>query len=336
MLMKEYINLSFTKKCDMMLPLVQILLSTYNGGKFLEQQLDSIIKQSYKNWRIVIRDDGSKDNTVDIIKSYVNKYCDKIIFIEDNYEHLGACQSFSRLLHYTSADYIMFCDQDDIWLPEKIEVSVMKMKELEATYNNVPILVHSNLKLIDSDLNIISNSFWKYQKLNPKLIGINNLIIQNNVTGCTMMINKTLKELCAEIPEKAIMHDWWIALVTSAFGVFGYINRPLVLYRQHDKNDIGAKKYSFFSYFKRLGKFYDSMKSNYEIIEQCSAFMSQYSGFDTYTLQMLQSFSEILNKSRASRLHCLAKYRIRKYGVLRNMGFIINIFYAKRNYQTSI
>jgi len=110
---------------------IDILLSTYNGEQYLRNQIESIINQTYKNWRLLIRDDGSQDKTIEILEYYLRKHKDKIVLIEDGQKHLGASKSFFRLLGYSDAKYIMFCDQDDVWLPYKIEKTYNKMKELE-------------------------------------------------------------------------------------------------------------------------------------------------------------------------------------------------------------
>ena len=102
---------------------VDILLATYNGERFLQKQIDSILQQTYSNFTIYIRDDGSKDGTIKIIKDYAQKYPNKILFIEDILGNLGVTQNFNELMKYSSANYIAFSDQDDIWLPQKIEKS---------------------------------------------------------------------------------------------------------------------------------------------------------------------------------------------------------------------
>ena len=130
---------------------VDILLATYNGERFLQQQINSIFEQTHTNFFIYIRDDGSKDNTVSIIKEYVQKYPDKIAIIEDNFGNLGVTQNFNELMKYSTANYIAFSDQDDIWLPQKIEKSFNFLKEIEEKHNNLPAFVYSDMKIIDEN-----------------------------------------------------------------------------------------------------------------------------------------------------------------------------------------
>jgi len=227
---------------------IGILMATYNGENFIRDQIDSILNQTYNNWILVIHDDGSTDNTINIVKEYEKKYPNKILFIEDNIKCGGAKENFSHLIDLAKKnfnfDYIMFADQDDVWLPNKIEITLSKMLELEENFgNNVPIIVHTDLIVVDKDLNIIANSFWDYQKINPQNNNLNCLLLENTVTGCTMMINKCLLELLkTPFPREAIIHDWWIALVCVLHqGVIFPLREKTVLYRQHDKNDTGAK-----------------------------------------------------------------------------------------------
>ncbi|WP_457786539.1 glycosyltransferase family 2 protein [Geobacillus sp. Geo 8.1] len=310
--------------------LVDILLSLYNGERYLEPLLDSLLKQTYQNWKLIVRDDGSTDSSLGIIRNYIKRYPNKIVLIEDN-KKLGPSQSFAELLNYSNAQYIMFCDQDDIWLPKKIELTLNKMYELESVYKNTPLLVHTDLKVVDEKLRIIDQSFFKFQHLNPELQDLNSLLIQNNVTGCTVMINAELKKLSMPIPKEAIMHDWWVALVASSFGKIGYINTPTILYRQHSNNNIGARKYSFKYFFSRIGKLEDSIQSNRKIIKQSKLFVDLYRDkLSKQQYSLVYNFSTICNKGRLKRIHTLLKYKYRKYGKLRNIGFFVVLILAKK------
>jgi len=233
---------------------VNILLATYNGEKYLEQQLDSIFSQTFKNWLLIIHDDNSTDQTVGIIRKYVKQHPDKINFIDDTISFGSASGNFSFLLQQADSDYIMFCDQDDIWLPQKIELTLTKMREMEHDFPARPLLVHTDLTVVDENMNVLGESFWKYANIDPTQDSVNALILQNVVTGCTLMINKSLLSLSKPIPKEVIMHDWWIALVASLFGEIGIVETPTLLYRQHGGNDTGAKKYDLKYIFWRIVK----------------------------------------------------------------------------------
>jgi glycosyltransferase involved in cell wall biosynthesis len=226
---------------------ISIIIATYNGGRYLAEQIKSIVEQSYKDWHLLIRDDGSSDNTLSVINEYTRQYPDKIKLLTDNDGNIGASQNFLRLLSYADTEYVMFCDQDDKWLPDKIKITLDKIKVTEEKHGiSNPLLIHTDLKVADENLNVISDSFWKYQQLNPeKGKTLNRLLMQNVITGCTVMINRALREKIKSFPQQTLMYDWWIALVASAFGNIDYISQATMLYRQHRENIVGAKAWNF-------------------------------------------------------------------------------------------
>lgn len=215
---------------------VQILLATYNGERFLRAQLDSLFTQSFQEFTLLARDDGSTDNTLQIIDEYIEKYPSKISLIKDDKKNVGATQNFGILLENATADYIFFCDQDDVWINTKIENSLQKIQILEQTDKQKPCLVFSDMKWIDEQGNTINESLWKQYKLHPNYFTLNRLLIQNIPHGCTMLINKSLRDLAFPIPKEAILHDHWIALLAAAAGKWDAIQTPTVLLRFHAQN----------------------------------------------------------------------------------------------------
>ncbi len=162
-------------------------------------------------------------------------------------QNLGACGNFSRLLEQADAPYVMFCDQDDVWLPDKIEITLAAMRELERQHGaETPLLVHTDLMVVDERLNRLGKSLWLFQCTEPqRLTKLNRLLMQNFATGCTVMINRALRDLAVPVPAEALMYDWWLALVATAFGRVAAVEDPTVLYRQHGRNDTGATRWSF-------------------------------------------------------------------------------------------
>lgn len=233
--------------------IIAILLSTYNGENYLRELFESLINQTNSNWKVFIRDDSSSDGTIDIVNQFCTIYSSTFFHLKDNEGNIGAKKSFSKLLECTSADYYMFCDQDDIWLPEKIELTLSKLITVEKTNPDIPVLVHSDLKVVDDNLNVLHESFLRSSKLNPKLLkSFSFLCVNNCVTGCTVMFNQLAKNRIEPIPEEAIMHDWWAALVVSKYGIIEYLNCTTILYRQHTNNVVGAREIGINYYFKRL------------------------------------------------------------------------------------
>lgn len=244
---------------------IAILMATYNGEKYISEQLESIINQTYKNWTLYICDDGSTDNTVEILSKYVTKY-PNIILIESRFHHLGACNNFFNLLSRVNSHYYMFSDQDDIWLPFKIEKTYSKIKQVETQYPQTPILIHSDLKIVNSSAQIIYNSFWKFTKIKPTILQhMSFLPVCNPCTGCTMLINNNVKELIYPIPHDAPMHDLWIAFKVSKYGIISNVRDATILYRQHNNNSIGAKRINFKYFISRTKSLSTTLRSQFKM-----------------------------------------------------------------------
>ncbi len=232
---------------------VAVVLSTYNGEQYLEEQLDSLLAQSWPSFIVVVRDDDSRDATQQILQRYAGDFPDKFHLIL-NQSNKGASASFSYAMQYVLDNkeslglkraYMLFCDQDDIWNPDKIQQEMEAMLSVESTSATEasPVLVHSDLTVVSDKKEVIADSFIDYQGLIISRNSFANLVISNLVTGCTALVNEPLARMSAPVPDNAIMHDWWLALVASAFGEVKFVNRPLLNYRQHDNNTIGAKEY---------------------------------------------------------------------------------------------
>ncbi len=298
---------------------INILLSTYNGSKYLKEQLDSLLSQTYKDIEIIVRDDGSSDDTLDILKSYDIK-------LLETKQNLGAMGSFVELLSYAVAnsdsEYFMFCDQDDVWNSQKIEKTLEKMQGMEEKFGDIPLLVHTDLEVVDEELNTINSSFMKYQNINPKKDKFHNLLIQNIITGCTVMINRKLAEKSLPMSKDVIMHDWWIGLVASKFGKIGYIDKATIKYRQHSKNTVGAKGFDFNFILKNLKKEI-TLEDN---ISQAKTFLEKYKDeLDVETIKMLEDFTTLEQKSWWQKRAILWKYKLLKQGFIRNAGLFLKI-----------
>lgn len=252
---------------------IDVLLATYNGEKYINYQIESLLTQSYSQFSILIRDDGSTDKTVEIIRDYEQTHKGKIKRIQDTLGNLGSSRCFMELLKRTEANYIMFCDQDDVWLPNKIELTLEKMEGLERLYGKeTPILVFTDLKVVENDLNIISESFWKYQKLNPEISkNWMALLASNVITGCTIMINRKAKEVVLPFRLPKMIHDHWLGVNISRYGIVDYIDTQTILYKQHGENTIGAHNYNL----KYVIRYMSGSKKMVERIEK-------YYGFSKY------------------------------------------------------
>lgn len=223
--------------------MIAILLSTYNGEKYLAEQLESLFNQTYKDFTLYVRDDGSNDGSLDILKNYKKKYSNIVIHLEDSKKNIGACLSFMWLLENVDSKYYMFCDQDDIWFPNKIQLCLDSILSEEKRTTNKAILIHTDLIVVDNGLNIISSSLWENNKINPFKIGTKYLKVINYVTGCTIIINKLARDISITKNKEILMHDYWVALCVDAEGG-KIVNLPIptIFYRQHENNVIGATK----------------------------------------------------------------------------------------------
>jgi len=305
---------------------VDILLATHNGAEFLGAQLDSILCQTLENWRLLVRDDCSADATPSILAGYQARFPDKITILSGEDRKLGAAGNFSLLLTAADADYIMLCDQDDVWAPGKIEKSMAVMEGLERLHGPaLPLLVHTDLAVTDCGLTPIAGSLWKFQHSDPvNGVALNRLLTQNVVTGCTVMINRALRDLALPIPAGAVMHDWWLALVSSAFGAMGNIPEPTVLYRQHGANDIGATGFDLSDIVRRFARWHEINEVVRRLYRQAAVFLDRYQGRLTpLQREMLEAFATMDRAGFFERRFRFLKYRFFYAGLLRNVGRFI-------------
>ncbi|MCL6445297.1 MAG: glycosyltransferase family 2 protein [Alicyclobacillus sp.] len=317
-------------------PLVEILLSIYNGERFLRDQLDSLLEQSYKNWRVLFRDDGSSDASVTILTEYARRYPDKFLCVDPSRAALGVVRSYSRLLAMSTAPFVMFCDQDDVWLREKIDLMVETAVKVEGVNRGKAILVHTDLVVVDSTLNIIAPSMWEYQKLNVRNNAFTRLLLQNNVTGCAMMVNSIVRDICGIIPDDAMMHDWWLALVAACFGEIVFLSEKTVLYRQHGQNRVGANRYRKRYLLSRLVKFEESKRMNLKLAKQARAFAHQYGSMMSPALQSAaMALATAYESSRMRRVVRLARKGFSKSGLLRTLGFYVSLFCSDSTHSCS-
>lgn len=292
---------------------VEILLATYNGEKFVADQIRSILEQTYKNIRLIIRDDASTDTTRAILEFFARQYPEKIVLLPQEH-NLGIRGNFSKLMEHAEADYIMFSDQDDLWLPEKVAKTLEKMKKAEAEHGaSHPLLVHTDLIVTDKNLITLHQSFWNLSRLRPaRCHSLAQMLVQNNVTGCTMMINRPLLEVAMPIPGTCIMHDWWIALVAAAFGHIDTISESTMLYRQHDNNAIGAclKGRSLWQRLKEK-KFLTFTPTRHEIdkYNQALTFRQRYEKkLPTHQKALLDSYVKLRERKIIQKPYIMLKY----------------------------
>lgn len=304
---------------------ISILMATYNGGKFIAEQIESLINQTLTEWKLFINDDGSDDDTIRIVNSYQKKD-PRIQLLPSTAHNLGARDNFAHLMQTTKAGYIMFCDQDDVWLPEKVQLTFELMQKCEGDYGpQTPLLVHTDCRVVGLQQQTLAPSFSQYQRMkhveeNPLRI----LLTQNFVTGCTVMINRALLNIALPVPREAVMHDWWLALVAASAGRIRFLEQPTVLYRQHQQNVAGAKKLLSGLNFKRLLnpiKLEEELKTL--MIQDCALARHLSNIPHLNTPRLLGDYLDAAGRNGFAALRCAVKYRIAKQGIFRNILYYL-------------
>lgn len=213
---------------------IAILLAVYNAENYIPEQLDSLFSQTNQDWTLYIRDDGSSDNTIEILNEYSHRY-DNIVLIRDELGNLKAKNNFLRLLELVDSKYYMFCDGDDVWYPNKVEISFNRIIQEEIKHPAKPIIVHTDFTVVDEKLNFISASYWESAGINPdKMKSFNYLGICTYVGGSTMLFNNHVKAITFPVPEIVPMYDWWMGLNTiRRGGIISTIYEQTKAYRRH-------------------------------------------------------------------------------------------------------
>ena len=295
---------------------VNILMSTYNGQQFLAEQIRSIQDQSYTDWTLFIRDDGSSDNTKEILKDFEHQDSRIHLIDSDKSDNLGVIKSFHKLVNHDRADFYFFSDQDDVWLPNKLELS---LKEAQNYPADLPLMVYMDLKVVNQDLEIMTESMVKSQShhANTELV---QELTENTVTGGVAMINHTLAEMWQETDD-ILMHDWYLALLASAFGNLVFIDQPGELYRQHSDNVLGARTLS--KRFKKwirphilFAVYWDLIKNSQKQARHLLQMPLSQSN-----RELIEAFVTIMDKPMLERYQTL-----RKYGLKKNKAFHTLVF----------
>lgn len=323
----------------MQLEKVIILMSTYNGERFLTEQIESIRQQTFSNWQLWIRDDGSTDHTIAIIKRF-SELDSRILFLTDTLGNLKPSQSFSVLLnHFLQKDgeFVFFADQDDVWLENKLEIQVEKLQEMTEQFGkNTPALVFSDLKVVDATLEVLHPSFLQFEHLFPNSEQpLNKLLIHNYIPGCVSGINRSLARLAYPIPEAALMHDWWCALCAAATGNIAFIPQATLLYRQHSANDIGAQGYQnklkkiLFSWKAWKARWRYQQESLYKRWQQADALQGRLQSVKVSS-NVVDKFCSFIRVSPLLRPYFFYKNRFIPDGIMRKLSLIIFLIILKK------
>jgi glycosyltransferase involved in cell wall biosynthesis len=300
-------------------------MATYNGEKYVDEQINSILASNYQDLELFIYDDGSKDNTVSILRNYENQYPGKV-HVYQNDSNLGHLMNFMHALSVTTADYIMFSDQDDVWNSNKAALTIKRMKHMEAQFGkDIPLVVFTDAIVVDQDLNSLNRSFFCSGHLNPYRTDLGHLLMENKLIGCTVMVNAALRRvlLSKPLPRKARFHDWWIALIAASYGKIGFVKEGTLLYRQHGGNVVGDT--GFAAYVKnRISGLQQQREALEALYLQAGEFLELYG--DTLSeknREIIQNFAALPEKNFLDRRITILHYGFLKSGLLRNIGLLI-------------
>lgn len=311
---------------------IDILLATYNGERYISAQLDSLLRQTWPDFRVLIRDDGSSDATRQIVRQYAASHPTRIVLFDDH-RNLGVVANFAELMRLSDAPYIMLCDQDDVWLPGKVQSTFAALKRLEQRHgSDVPLLVHTDLRVVDEALQTIAPSFLKQAHLHTGHT-LGRLLIKNNVTGCTTIFNRVLLEKALPIPSSCMMHDWWLALVAAAFGHAAFLPRADILYRQHSRNVAGQIRYGWGHIIKGVvsgiragGWRRGRMRGVLKTIAQAELFLQHYeSQLDPHHRRVLLAFINLPNSGAMRKRLDILRYGLRDASFMRTLGMLIAV-----------
>ncbi len=314
---------------------VAICMATYNGEKFIDEQIASIVSQTYQDWVLFVRDDNSVDRTLWHLEKWVQQYPEKIVIVGSEEQKIalsggGAKKNFARILNYISRnydfEYFMFADQDDVWMDTKIEKTMKVMQEAEAKAAG-PVLVHTDLQVVDESLNCIGESFFAYRALNPEVKDLNHLLVQNNITGCTMLWNKALNE-CVDLSSDAVaMHDWWMALVACTMGRIECLHEATICYRQHGGNVVGATKVNSLGFIlKRLTGSAHVREVMKKSVDQAAAFLSvNRSRLSEEQIKEIDALATLYRHNKVARIHIALKHNFLKQGIVQKIGELMFI-----------
>jgi hypothetical protein len=325
--------------------MITVLLCTYNGARFVAAQLDSLLAQTVPPDRIVVSDDGSTDDTWSILERYAAAHPSITIrhhtAATPPVAHPAAeppdatlklpplpatARNFLDLMVTERDDYLLLSDQDDVWHPGKIAISLAKLRDMEARYGaTTPCMTHTDLTVVDEALHVVSPSFRQAMNANWARTTLRDQVVQNTATGCTIMYNRALAGLLTEVPRYTVMHDWWLPLIACTFGQMEPVPSSTISYRQHDGNVIGAKDMRTLRYqLSRaldLGAVRHAVRITYP---QAAELLRVYEArLSTADAALLTTYTKLPAKNKIARVATVVRNGFWKSGLARNIAYLL-------------
>ena len=317
-----------------------VILCTYNGEKYLEKQIASIMEQDREDFCLLYSDDGSSDSTKAILQSLQERYGKKMLAFPRSMKSGSPAKHFLSILSalakgevdIENLEYIFLADQDDEWFPDKLSKTISVIKEEERKFGkSLPILCHTDCSLVNSRGELLAKSYRRYQKLPGASYRFSRLLLQNHVTGASVGINKALLQYCKEIPAEVKMHDHWLALLANCFGEIQYLPCASYAYRQHGENVLGAKKASVLreceerlAASKEKDK-EDTIHSSYRALFAQGRELKRIFGDELPEIKrkVLEAFLSLEGKSRLGKITTMALFGIYPYPLYRGIGAML-------------
>lgn len=300
---------------------VHIVLATYNGERFLREQMDSVLAQTYENITVEVCDDGSTDGTAAIVREYEAQ--DERVKLHLNPHNLGYVKNFLEGVKRCTAPYVMLCDQDDIWQKDKVEKTLLAMQKEEKKMAGKPVLVFTDAVNFDSHTGEELGFFHETSHLDVKKVDTAHLFMENKCIGCTMMMNRAILPYLKELPEEIRVHDWWLALICSHFGTIEYVPQATLRYRQHEENQIGGSSYTGYLK-KRLTHIREQRRTLVQTYRQGAAFLRIFGEqMDRQQRVVAENFAGMEQTGFFGRRYRILRYGYKKSGLFRNIGLFL-------------
>ena len=305
-----------------------VLLATYNGQQFIGELLDSLLAQNHPDFRLVVRDDGSSDATMAILRDYQPRFGGRMDIAEDATPTGSPMLNFEKLMQRSTADHILFCDQDDVWLPNRVAASVAMLTEAEKAHGaDIPVFVFNDLVAVDGKLNPLNESYWAFKKIPPSMAkSLPQCLITSPILGCSAGVNRALVQRALPIHPKAVYHDWWALHVALLFGHVAWSDEKTVLYRLHGNNASAQKRVSLLDYIRYPKPFARVRNGLKKKAQNADALLQTYrADMPDRTRRMFEDFARISQMGFLRRRITLLKWGLVYPDFRRNIAFFLSL-----------
>lgn len=305
---------------------VDVLLATRNSDSFLEEALDSLVRQTHRDFNLIVSDDASSDRTIPIIRQFERSFARPVTLIERQTPSGSASANFASLLEASTARYVFLADHDDVWLPDKISRSLRRLKELEAHHGaDTPLLMHTDLHIIDASGAVQPSTLWELKDIDPEFgTRLNGAMMHATVTGCAAAMNKALVQRALPIPTEAVMHDWWLNLVAAAFGKVEYDPVSTIRYRIHGANVSRPRRVSLANVFQQRSPV-SKVRHNLRLrTRQARAFLQQFGqSLDAPNAKAVAAFAALDQSGPLTKRRTIIKHGFFYPGLWRNVAILL-------------